>query len=484
MAPDPSILLFNPSCDARESDFWLRLADALKARGYELVVAGGGPLEQVAQWPLHYGLDAFADPAFDSSQLPSWQGDRGRVLERDAFFSGVNGGAGRRDRAIDVLHSYLASLLCLVQPRLVLMWNGQQAQQLLLSELLGCSHCPSAILERAPFPGVLYADTDGLMGNASFARDAINWPDAETQAAWQQWYSDFEQRLVDASQTWYRRTDPIPHVNLREHLQVPENARIVLFAAQVDEDTQRLLFSPHFATNRDAFRWLAAKLAPRGDLFLLGKSHPMSSAPGEEYKQSLMGMGAWVDEIPLKSCLEAADYVAAVNSSVLFEAAVRGKPCLAMGQTLLSERNIFYEMRSPDDVVTVSRWLARSEFSTRRQSWTEACAWLFAHHFYLLDPKETPPSDRSVGQLADQLVAWTANEQPDYSSLTTCARAVGTLVFDLLQSKRDLAYKHQCLDYELSAARRELASIRRGLAWRVAGKMHRTLATLFTRQPQ
>lgn len=414
------VLLYNPPYGNPEGAFWPRLGSELRGRGVDLYSAG---CEQgdgtVPHIPLPYTLDAARSiTGPNPPRAWRWPLDLQPVLDRERFFTGSDGERRERIDAAHTIAAAQAAMLAQLQPRAVVFWNGEQTHQLILRQLLQDTGCPTLRLERSPLPGILYADGTGVMAASSFAGQEVAWKNDGERRAWLDRYQACARRIVSGSATWWAGNKP--ERPPRNPVPVPPGARAVLFAAQVDRDTQNLLFSPHFARNVDAFRAFCELARASGNVFVIGKHHPKSDTSAEEYMDIVGDLGVWLTDVSLQECLDMADCVAGVNSSVLFEAALRGKRCLALGETLIRGRNIFYEARGPRDAETFRSWLDGADFESRQSAWSETAAWFLANHFYSMHG-DGVPGLRGERELASRIADAALPARPDYTLLKGAA---------------------------------------------------------------
>jgi hypothetical protein len=407
------ILIDHPQLGPVEAPFWPRLAAALARRDVRLAFvcderdapAGStAPAVWIPQRPEYWSdlTDRRNDATFlERLDLPEYLlGDDGPLLDLASCW-------GQADRAFVTRtlawsRAAYAAALAMLRPDLVVFWNGEQAIQRAARRLtVGCG-AATAVLERAPLPGFGYVDATSLLADASFVATP---PVAADVGLWH--------RLRDTtlSKTWHVQPASSADRKPRTPLDVPTDARLLLFAGQVDADTQNFRFSP-YAGNLSAFEAFCQGIAQAGrPVYVLGKHHPMADIPAAAYERALRkhGLtGRWREDVSLAEALSACDAVAAVNSSLLFEAAARGLPTLAMGRTILDGRRAFY---TTDEL---SGWLDATDLAARRERFDQAMADLIEHAFFHF---EGVAGTRGAEEVADQLVAMLPPDSPDYGPL-------------------------------------------------------------------
>ena len=248
-------------------------------------------------------------------------------------------------RRLSFLHFHLHHYLKLIKqynPSLLLIWNGNDPRQYIIGKLGVFFGIKTLFVERGPLPAVLFYDKKGGLFNSSvsslsldkFKNGFENYNHVEEYV---KWYSSTSETL------WHQPTS-LQNNNLRERFGINENQKITIFIGQVDNDVQTKLFSPFFASNLEAFEWFV-KHAIKENHFVIGKHHPKSLIPVEKY-QSIIGElqnVIWTNQLALNECLEVADFIVAVNSSVIFDALLHKKPVLSLGESILSNKGILYE---------------------------------------------------------------------------------------------------------------------------------------------
>jgi len=416
---------------AEEPPFWERLRSALRTDGVELVVVSHNvpvvPMD-VPWLQVPNGLDAPGweeSVAIDDAMRARWPGLRDDVLlAREAAWRPLVAGAAQtrqRVRGLYAARAFYATLLQRVQPSLVVIWNGQHAQELVLGGLCEAVGCPVQYIERAFFPGMIQLDPIGILGGSALARcKALRWKDDDDRSRWLRVMDTLESQYRSGDQTWWEQPGSKGVEQVRSLLGIPAGAKVVLFAGQVDADAQNLLFSPHFANGLEAFRWFC-KVMPE-DVFILGKHHPKSQAPAADYAAVVGTRGVWTEAVSLGDALAVADRVAAVNSTVLYEALMHGKPTLMLGDALLKGKGIGYET-GPGDVdaaATIDAWLHGRDLAVRLDRWHDFGAWALAHSFYAMNTALEDVGAKGSAALALALLAAQAGLPPCWGRLPSC----------------------------------------------------------------
>jgi len=256
------------------------------------------------------------------------------------------------NQRIAFLHYHLthySKLIKLHKPSLFLIWNGFDPRHLILSALCDHYNIGKIYLERGPLPGINFYDNLGVLCSSSIYKKKIDYKSINSQRRYNyfKWYNNNNETLWEQPN---KKSDDI-----RKKYRIASSLKVTLFVGQVDNDVQTQQFSPHFSSNLDAFSFFL-KHVRRDNHFILGKHHPKSKIDVNSYRDLIREEknAVWSDELNLYDCLEVADNVVAVNSSVIFDALIYKKPVLALGETILHGQNIIYEYMSGDDNIVES----------------------------------------------------------------------------------------------------------------------------------
>jgi hypothetical protein len=415
---DPSgrivFLLAWPQFDPLECGFWQRLRDALAQRGLRLVLVSTAtppPDLGVAHLPAVPSIDALwpGSGVELTCPLELFGLDPEALLAREAQWgapSVLPAIEAYRRLAMEATAAYWLRVLGTVDPVVVAIWNGQHVTEMILDAVARRGGLPVMYVERAPVPQALFADARGLSAASEVAHRST-WPAPDPE--WLERAGTVIDRIAAGQHTWWDQPGSRAgdRASLRTQLGIPTGARVLLFAGQVDEDTQQFMFSPRFARNVDAFSWLLRQLRGHTNLFILGKQHPKSGTPADVYRQALVDSGLpgdWRSDLSIDDALAVADRVAAVNSTVLYEALAREIPVLSLGDWLLSGRGVAYEVNDPEaDAGAVDIWLAAADAGARQQSWRTSLAVLLSTSLYFYAPDDQADGMLGASDLAGRL---------------------------------------------------------------------------------
>ncbi len=414
---------------AETADFWTRLRIALRAQGCELLMMA----DEAPQGPLDVPLLRVPGDLDKPPPFPPQEGWRPWLMQQRDFdiapymarhraWYGLE--ADDDDphvcAAIHHFDHFYRLALQTAQPALLLMFNGSMAREYLCCDAARQAGIPIRYLERGPFPGTLHLDDEGILGNSRTAREAAwTWRDNSERVHWHSVFDDLTDRAASARETWWEQPRSVGTEKLRAQLRIPAGRTVVLFAGQVDCDAQNILFAPNFRDNLHALEWFMSALGARDDVFVLGKHHPRSPTSPEQFERAIDGRGAWLRHAALEDCLALCDRVAAVNSTVLYEGLMAGKPGLALGDGLFAGKGFLYELRDLDTPGPVlDAWLQARDVEQRRERWRDFAAHLIAHALYTTRPPEQTGGLRGIDALASELCrACAAPGVPNYAAL-------------------------------------------------------------------
>ena len=464
-----------------EIGFWDELSAELASRGAELfVIAYRRPRCDHRTPVLVVPISLQNAPVL--SACTRWSRTDGRavpregeLLQREAAWRGTPAEERLADwrAALCFYHEFYQQALMTVKPTVVLIWNGMHAQEMILDELSREAGCRVGYIERAPIPGMIHLDWEGILGGSSVAaRTDWNWQSESEQTTWVNLFKGLERLMASGEVTWWEQPVRTDLASLRRRLGIPENRKVILFAGQVDADAQNLFFSSHYDSGKEALGAFCDALSNFDDVFLLGKHHPKAEVPAEAYRNTAERCGVWLEDVALADCFAVSDYVAAVNSTVLYEGLVRGLPALAMGQSLLSGKHIAYETEGAADLVdVVGQWLEKDDWACRQQRWRDFGGWLLQNAFFAYNLGDAIAGVRGAREFADVVL--------DSSDRSPCfdGHQITSLLLDVVEmwqrerggrtelesDLRDLVAQHQALKTPAGFLRACGRQIRRGL---------------------
>lgn len=286
------------------------------------------------------------------------------------------------------LHFYL-KLIKEYNPSLILIWNGNESRQFILSTLADKFKINKMFFERGPLPATLFYDSEGILGNSSFVKNNILNDSFINNK--ENLFSNYISWYNKTTETLWEQPEKKDNIGIREKFNIPKDKKITLFIGQVDEDVQNKMFNPYFESNIEAFKWFLNNNSNQ-DYFILGKHHPKSKITINEYQSKIEDnkLAAWTDELILEEALKIADNVVTVNSSVVFDALIYKLPTLILGQTLLNSKNVTYEFRPEKFNEILNAFYNKENHVDKVENFNRLIKYLFQNHLlFLNDPSET-----------------------------------------------------------------------------------------------
>ena len=225
--------------------------------------------------------------------------------------------------------------LKIIQPDVVIVWNGLYSKRAVYVKAAHCMKIPVYYAEKGMLPNSWYIDPKGVNVLSSVAEQQP--VDVTVSGAA---IDQFKKRLhtIDkkGESAWEqpRRKDT---ALIRKDLGLEGTHKVLFFPGQVDYDTNIVLFSEHFMHSLDALKWLVNGLS-KDEFFIVAKPHPKGNAKVEAFEKVLGDKGVVLSEINVLDAIELADCIVSINSTIAFEAVVRAKPVLLLGQGILCNR--------------------------------------------------------------------------------------------------------------------------------------------------
>lgn len=231
-----------------------------------------------------------------------------------------------RMRAIRRINS-LHALLDAVQPTRVFVWNGLTGVVAnSLRQLCAARSIPAAFLERGLLPDSVFVDPEGTNAGSQLHRlpleelpESAEAPGLPMPAAARPPAETRRRHGIDAE-------------------------RIIFVPLQVERDTNILFHSDEVKTMRQLIEALAG--AVRGeDAVVIARRHPEEV---DRVELPELPNVRYIDEGTVEDWCDAADLVVTVSSTVGLTALMRGRPVVALGRALYTNKGLCREPRLGD----------------------------------------------------------------------------------------------------------------------------------------
>lgn len=271
--------------------------------------------------------------------------------------------AGYHRQLVRLLDGFWQILCARYRPCAMIVLNGQTAMARTLVAGAGKARCPVWYWENGLLPETLVFDRDGVNAASSAARwgRVDDWgyqPTRQQTEAFAAWYREWRRNgetLVNAGRASTAGA-------VRAGLRITPESRVVLVPLQVETDTNIILHSPAFQHMQVFADFLQRAVAERSDIVLLFKDHPkrvrqQPAVPGLQLSDS---RHRYVAEGHLHSLLDASDAVITINSTVGFEALLRGMPVICCGHSSYSGKGLTQDLlHGEDDLAELQGLLVR-----------------------------------------------------------------------------------------------------------------------------
>ncbi len=233
--------------------------------------------------------------------------------------------------------AYDAMMICkLIQPDLVITWNGLVSQRAVYATVARYLDIPLFYAEKGMLPDSWYIDPLGINPLSTVARSGFDPGKAIEEKAIEKIKQKIAAIDISGNSAWEQPEREMTAV-LKEKLGIPGERKVIFFPGQVDNDSNIILFSPHFDDTLQALTWLTRDCSAQ-EFFILVKPHSKGFLDVDSCNQVLGDRGIALSDINVLDAIEIADCVVSINSTVIFEAVVHRTPALALGESVLSHQ--------------------------------------------------------------------------------------------------------------------------------------------------
>lgn len=445
-----SILIFiyeyRKPCERR---FWQRVQAYLNQLGCQVIlfVRRGGGLDGDSDASYEIMAEYYARNTVNIEFTKTLHFQE--LIEREMLWNKV-GDLSQARKGLQVVYDLYLSLIKEVDPGLIVLWNGEHASELVIRSTAEKHDIPVVFIERGPFANTYHLDDFGITASSSAAqRTDVTW--GKDHDLWRDTFVRLEEIIRRQGLTWWPQPKEVS--DLRKRFSIPRNHDLILFANQLDCDTSNFLFSPLHKSNLDAFSWfcdMIRKYYPNS--FVIGKQHPMNRKNAADFQKAVEGIGVWTADVGLDACLKEVDRVAAVNSTALYEAMINRIPCLMFGKSILSKKNIVYEINNLEAKhvgAVASEWRAARGIEEKISRWIDLGASLISSDLYSTqDALCSSLKLRGPAEFAAQLVT-RAKQKKGSNSASNAFALLNHLIMDM--GSGDLVYTKTVKQNSLSS---------------------------------
>lgn len=269
------------------------------------------------------------------------------------------------------------------EPAAVFVWNGFHLPEAALLRVCEARDIPAYFAERGPFARTFALDRQGINYNSDFNKRADHYrtePDDEFIDRFRKIY------FKNGVSNWQQPDEITSLDKFRQKHGIPRDKVIVFFPLQVEKDTNSKLYSPHFESVLDAFKFIVSSTAAYSNkLFLLVKIHPMQENR-RSYKAVSMPHGQLVDDAHIFDCVRYSDAIISINSSAAVEGLLLKKPSLIIGQSILENNQSVLKLRDKSEITGLIDSLISKCSVIDMQENTAYFSALLKRYLYTADP--------------------------------------------------------------------------------------------------
>lgn len=212
-------------------------------------------------------------------------------------------------------------------------------------------------LERGFFPGTVFVDRQGVNSGSHFSKTWNRTKNGVVTGKAEKIIMDYLQEIHLQSKSITGPENSIGPREIRKRFGIPEGKKIVLYAAQIDSDTNIIFYSQKYNNNKDLILKLQDIIRRHENACLLIKLHPEDINRQNEFKKLLSSDSVIVDDISIQSLLQAVDIVVVRNSTVGLEALTYFKPVITLGNALYSHKGFTYDVSTDEDLAETMKFL-------------------------------------------------------------------------------------------------------------------------------
>ena len=237
-------------------------------------------------------------------------------------------------------------VLSLLQPDVVIVWNGMGDIRRMVRIALSKLHIPFFYAEKGMLPNSWYIDEEGINPRCSLDGSSF---ERTIHPAERIKIEDYIKDIVKSgSSAWQQPSRIAGKQTLKERLQINSRSNVIFFPGQVDDDVNITAFS-HFQNVAEAVR-LVLESMPK-DATLVVKPHPKSKEKSRELLKKLSEQHRnliTVKDVNIWDLIDISDLVVSINSTVAFESLLRKKKVLLLGDSVLSKTGLLNKAKQAD----------------------------------------------------------------------------------------------------------------------------------------
>jgi len=222
----------------------------------------------------------------------------------------------------------------IVQPDLVIVWNGMADIRRMIRIFLSEQSTPFFYAEKGMLPDSWYIDEAGINACCSLRPSVANAGIPESQ---RDRVEQYLQNVISSGSSAWQQPAGISGDALRRKLSIAVNSPVIFFPGWVDEDTS--------ITELSCFKTVAEAVGAVADAMpsgatLIVKPHPKSKTESRQQLQELAPQSPnlrIVTDADIWDLIDVADLVVSINSTVAFESLLGKRKLLLLGDNILSK---------------------------------------------------------------------------------------------------------------------------------------------------
>jgi capsular polysaccharide export protein len=284
-----------------------------------------------------------------------------------------------------------SQLLGFLRPEGVFVFNGLFLPTLPCAQVAKRLGTKVYFSEEAYFPKTMLIDHEGV--NAASFLCGTRWSQIAEKEPSENELDELDVFIENFHISGLSRVESGDKLNTERvysQLGIPDNKKIILFPAQVETDTNTILFSPNYHGNADVIRELARIISNYPEHHLVVKVHPRDEVKAGEFRKELGDCGTVVSRMNIHSLLEVSDIVIVINTTVGLEALTYNKPVIVLGKAIYSGKGFTFDISNRMELDSVFSKVVKEPFlsSEMQGHCRKFLNYLVNHYLYFIDDNE------------------------------------------------------------------------------------------------
>lgn len=260
-----------------------------------------------------------------------------------------------------------SKLLAFLKPQGVFIWNGLFLPTRVCAEVAKMSGAKVYFSEEAYFPQTMIIDEEGV--NAASCLCGEKWNEIAQKELSEAELNELNRFLDIFHSRGLSRVERGKKLNRAEvysQIGIPSDKKIVFYPAQVEVDTNTILFSPNYRGNKDVIKEITGVISRYSQYHLVVKVHPREEGEADEYRKILGDSGTVVGGMNIHSLIEASDIIMVTNTTVGLEALTYYKPVIVLGKAIYSGKGFTFDVSGRDELDAVFRKVVEKPFLSQK----------------------------------------------------------------------------------------------------------------------